>query len=99
LLFAVVAQSGVEMPQSHNVPGSELAGYTKSGDWVDRFAGQFFQTRSSFDWFVKQNRRELIETGALIPRGGRSGSLVSIEKMPKAVIAILRRKASAGEKA
>ena len=79
-------------------PASELAGYTSCGDWLDRYAGPFFETRSSFDWFIKRNRDELVKLGALIPRGGRSGSLVSIERMPKAVISILQRKAL-GERA
>jgi hypothetical protein len=87
------------MDQQHNGPASELAGYTPVGDWLDRYAGPFFATRSSFEWFVKRNRDELVEVGALIPRGGRSGSLVSIERMPKAVISILRRKALGGERA
>jgi hypothetical protein len=39
-------------------------------------AGPFFETRSSLDWFIKRNRRELVEIGALIPREGRSGSLI-----------------------
>ena len=43
---------------------ADLAGYTRVGDWLDRFAGPFFDTRSSLDWFIKRNRRELIEIGA-----------------------------------
>lgn len=77
----------------HTGSASELVGYTTVGDWLDRYAGPFFSTRSSFDWFVKRNRDELVEVGALIPRHGRSGSLVSVDRMPKAVIQILRRKA------
>ena len=72
---------------------ADLAGYTSVGDWLDRYAGPFFETRSALDWFVRRHRRELVEIGALIPREGRSGSLVSIEKFPKAVVAILRRRA------
>ena len=77
------------------VPVADLAGYTTLADWLDRFAGPFFETRSSFDWFIKRHRRELVETGALIPREGRSGSLISIDEMPKAVVRILRRRALA----
>lgn len=79
--------------QQHNRPASELAGYTTVGDWLDRHAGPFFSTRSSFDWFVKRNRDELVDVGALIPRAGRSGSLLSIDKFPKAVLEILKREA------
>jgi hypothetical protein len=77
----------------HDTHVPDLSGYTSVGDWQDRYAGPFFETRSSLDWFIKRNRRELVETGALIPREGRSGSLVSIEKFPKAVITILKRRA------
>jgi hypothetical protein len=81
-------------PQAQQAPAPpDLAGFTSVGDWLDRYAGPFFETRSSIDWFIKRNRRELIELGALIPREGRSGSLVSIELFPKAVIQILRRRA------
>jgi hypothetical protein len=72
---------------------ADLAGYTTLGDWLDRHAGPFFATRSSLDWFIKRHRRELVEMGALIPREGRSGSLLSIAKFPKAVVDILRRRA------
>lgn len=79
--------------QQQQAGAPELAGYANIGDWLDREAGPFFETRSSLDWFIKRNRRELVESGALIPRAGRSGSLVSVEKFPKAVLSILRRRA------
>jgi len=68
-----------------------LASYTTAGDWLDRDAGPFFETRSALDWFIKRHRAELIELGALITRAGRSGSLVHTEKFPRAVVAILKR--------
>jgi hypothetical protein len=74
-------------------PVPNLAGYMSVGDWLDRNAGAFFETRSSLDWFIKRHRRELVESGALIPREGRSGSLVDTEEFPKAVVRILRRRA------
>jgi len=79
--------------ETEEVPVADLAGYTGVGDWLDRYAGPFFETRSALDWFIKRNRRELVEIGALIPREGRSGSIVSIERFPKAVVDILRRRA------
>ena len=72
---------------------ADLTGWSSVADWLDRHAGPFFETRSSLDWFIKRNRRELVEIGALIPREGRSGSLISTERFPKAVVAILRRRA------
>jgi hypothetical protein len=71
----------------------DLTEYTTVADWLDRHAGPFFDTRSALDWFIKRNRRELIERGALLPRSGRSGSLVSKSRMPVAVVDILRRRA------
>jgi len=70
-----------------------LTDYTSVGDRLDHHAGPFFETRSSLDWFIKRNRRELVEIGALIPREGHSGSLISVESFPKAVVDILRRRA------
>lgn len=74
---------------------ADLKQFTTVGDWQDRFAGPFFETRSSLDWFLKRHRNELVELGALLPRAGRSGSLISTELFPKAVIKILRREAKA----
>lgn len=72
----------------------DLTGYSGLGDWLDSGrGGPFFETRSSLQWFVKRNRRELIECGALIPREGRSGSLIDNNKFPKAVVTILKRRA------
>ena len=72
---------------------SELAGYTSLGEYHGGHAGAFFPTRSSLDWFIKCNRRELVEVGALIPREGRAGSLIEPHKFGHAVINILRRRA------
>ena len=83
----------MDVQLEHDPPGSDLGAYTGVGDWLDRYAGPFLETRSSLDWFIKRNRRELVEYGALIPREGRSGSLLSIERFPKAVIKILKRRA------
>ena len=82
----------MDLPQQR-AETSALAGYMTLTEWVQLHAGPFFETRSSVEWFVKQNRRELIEADALLPREGRAGSLVSIEKFPKSVIGILKRKA------
>jgi hypothetical protein len=69
---------------------SELDGFTEVGKWP---ASPVLPTRSSLEWFIKENRKELAELGALIPGKGRRASLLSNEKFPKAVIEILRRKA------
>ena len=59
--------------KQEEVPATELAGYALVGDWQDRYAGPFFETRSSLDWFIKRNRRELVELGALIPARAVAG--------------------------
>jgi len=43
-----------------------LTDYTSVGDRLDHHAGPFFETRSSLDWFIKRNRRELVEIGAYV---------------------------------
>ncbi len=73
---------------------SALAGYKTLAEYVAQgHGGPFFESKSAADWFVKRHRRELIEADALIPREGRAGSLVSLEKFPQAVVAILKRRA------
>jgi len=79
--------------QQQPAQGSALAGYETLTEWVGKRAGPFFGTKSAVDWFVKQHRRELIEAGAFIPREGRAGSLVEVEKFSRAVIEILKRRA------
>ena len=78
---------------------SELGQYTTAGNWLDLNVQPFFETRSSLDWFLKRHREELVELGALIPRAGRSGSLISTELFPKAVVTILKREAQAKTRA
>lgn len=91
---AVVAQSGVFVDtKEQQAQGSALGAYLTLTEWVDKHAGRVFETRSSVDWFVKQHRRELVEAGAYIPREGRAGSLVEVEKFSRAVIQILTRRA------
>ena len=93
----MVAHQGIQVDnakQQEPAPVSELDGYTSVGEWFDGgHAGAFFPTRCSADWFIKNNRRELIEAGALIPRAGRSGSLIKSDKFGPVVIHILRRRA------
>jgi hypothetical protein len=72
---------------------STLAGWMPTSEWAVAHAGRFFPTKASLDWFIKQHRRELIETDALIPREGRAGSLVSIDRFPKVALAIFKRRA------
>lgn len=70
-----------------------MAGYISLNGWLEANPGAFFETRPALDWFIKRHRRELIEADALITRGGRSGSLLSREEFPKAVVQIFKRRA------
>ena len=73
---------------------SPLSGYMTIAEWFEKgHADPLFPNKSSIDWFIRNNRRELIETDALIPRDGRAGSLVHLEKFPQAVLGILKRRA------
>ena len=81
----------MEAERDTHVP--DLSEYRGVGDWRYDFGGEFFPTESAIQWFIKQNRDELIQCGALIPRQGRAGSLLSSREFPRAVIRIFRRKA------
>ena len=78
---------------TEEVPVADLTGYTSVGDWLDRHAGPFFDTRSSLDWFIKRNRRELVESWRPDPARGARGSLVFIESFPRAVVDIAAQSA------
>lgn len=83
----------VAQPQQQSAPPPVLADYMTVTDWLERFAGPFFATKASFDWFLKRHRQELVEGGALIPRGGRAGSIVLPPKLSEMVLEIQKREA------
>jgi hypothetical protein len=89
----VAQQQEIKVDNNLQQTPTDLAGYISVTDWFEANAGAFFETRPALDWFIKRNRRELIEADALITRGGRSGSLVSQENFPKAVVWIFKRRA------
>jgi hypothetical protein len=60
--------------------------------WVADKGGAIFKTFSSFEWFLRRHRSELIESGVFIPRPGPGGSLCG-PGMAAKVIEILRREA------
>jgi hypothetical protein len=72
---------------------STLAGWMPLSQWVEEHGGAFFSTKASIEWFIKLHRLQLIEADALLPREGRAGSLVSVEKFPQAVLGILKKRA------
>ncbi len=77
---------------NENEAGGGLAAWRKTERWREEGATDIFPTRSSLDWFLRQNGNELIAEGHLIPGTGRRGSLVG-PGIDDAVIAILRREA------
>lgn len=64
--------------------------FRRSRNWVAEFGGDLFPTHSSFEWFVRQHRQELIESGELIIRRGRAGALVG-PNFGQIAVAILQR--------
>ncbi|MGB5834623.1 MAG: hypothetical protein WBG92_21915 [Thiohalocapsa sp.] len=60
--------------------------------WVTDDAESVFPTFSSFEWFVRQHREQLIESGQYIPRRGPCGSLAG-PGLGAVVLGILRDEA------
>lgn len=60
--------------------------------WIADEAGSVFKTFSSFEWFLRRHRGELIASGEFIPRNGAAGSLCGPGLGVK-VLEILRREA------
>lgn len=71
----------------------DLSGFASVDEWLAKHAGPIFKSRSSLDWFIRVNRAELVTAGAFIPRAGRAGSLIAVQKFSAAVIQILQRQA------
>lgn len=55
---------------------NDIGDYLRPRDWVVKHGGSAFPTLGSFEWFVRQHRAELVDSGALIVRRGARGSLV-----------------------
>lgn len=50
--------------------------FKRARDWVAEEGGGIFPKYSSFEWFKRQHREELIQSGELITRRGTGGDLV-----------------------
>lgn len=59
-----------------STPQHRVADYRKARDWVADNGGDMFPTFSSFEWFVRMHRDELLRSGELIIRRGSGGTLV-----------------------
>ena len=82
------------MAQQSEAKRSPLESYILLADWLPADGNAFFPTRSSLDWFIKMNRDELVRRGALLPREGRSGSLVERQRFARVVLDIFKRRAA-----
>lgn len=69
-----------------------LAGYLSLPDYLAQCAGPFFPNRRALDWFIRQNRVELVEGGALILGEGRTPSIIQPDRFGQKVIDIRHRK-------
>jgi hypothetical protein len=75
-----------------------LSDLTTIRSWQRQHAadgGELFPTFASLEWFVRQNRDELVRSGALIPQRGSRGSLVT-PKFDRVVLQLLCHR-SAGQ--
>ncbi|GAB1394910.1 hypothetical protein MASR1M60_30740 [Rhodocyclaceae bacterium] len=77
---------------SNTKPSNCLAGLRQATRWREERAAEIFPTASSFEWFKRQHRAELLGAGVLIPSRGRRGDLVTPE-IDGVVLGILRREA------
>ena len=64
-----------------------------SEQWRKTEAPHVFPTKASLEWFGRQHRERLVNSGALLPRWGRAGSLVDPERMSAEVMVILAEQA------
>ena len=57
--------------------------------WRKNEAAHLFATKSSFEWFYRQHRSRLIESGAILPRPGRAGNLGNRDVISTEIVSIL----------
>ncbi|MCX2972990.1 hypothetical protein EYC87_05250 [Halieaceae bacterium IMCC8485] len=68
----------------------ELDNLMPCEEWRTTRGVRLFPTADSFEWFCRNNRDLLIDSGALIPRMGRGGNLAHAGKMSDTVLAHFR---------
>lgn len=71
---------------------SDPSAYLRSHRWVEENGGDLFRTHSSLEWFIRNHRQELIESGELIPRRGPGGHLIGLD-FGRVALAIMQRQA------
>jgi len=78
------------MPSAYNA-----VDYLKHRDWVAEHGGAMFPTVGALEWFVRNHRQELIESGELIVRRGPGGTLVG-PGFGRLAVEIVQREAQRG---
>jgi len=68
---------------------ARLSDYRPWRDWVATEGQPIFPTNSSFEWFVRRHRRELVASGQFIVRQGPNGSLAG-PRLADVVLKILQ---------
>ncbi len=72
-----------------------LGDYRKARDWIDEHGGDVFPSFTSFEWFVRKHRDELVRSQQYFPRKGSAGGLVG-PQIEQVVIDILSRESCEG---
>jgi len=71
-----------------------LAAFIPLREWAAQHGGATFPTYSSLEWFLRNHRPRLVESGQLILRKGSAGSLVG-PGFERVVLDILREESAA----
>ena len=74
----------------------DLSDWRTMRQWVAEKGGSIFKSYSSFEWFIRKHRAELVASGEYIPRPGASGSLCGPGLATK-VLEIIRDEAQKAE--
>ncbi len=75
---------------------SDLSQFQTARSWLAKRPNPIFRTMASLEWFIRQNRDELIQSGEMIVRRGSAGTLVG-PGFDAVVMRILRRKSAVYE--
>jgi hypothetical protein len=69
------------------------ADFTRPRLWRKKHGGDTFQTDGSLDWFIRQHKSELVDSGELIVRRGPGGTLLG-PNFGRVAVKILQRETS-----
>jgi len=67
--------------------------YRVARTWLRDNPNPFFCSFASLEWFIRQNRKELIESGELLVRRGSVGTLIG-PGFERVVLDIMKRKSA-----